>query len=122
MTALAHFPWESEGSAFGVVTGDLMTQGYGYEVCCLVLLCSALAAFMSTADSTVIGIVNVVCVDVTKGSIFPAISDKATLYLSKIASFTILLSAALISFDKTLDDHWAYEELIDWLLALLWVT
>eukprot|EP00493_Phyllostaurus_siculus_P023516 UN23852 len=90
MQAAAHFPKEaSEGghSAFGLVTADLMTKGAGYELACLVLLCACLAAFMSTADSTVIGIANVATVDVIKGSVKPNSKDTTLLYGSKAMSF-----------------------------------
>lgn len=125
MQAAAHFPKEaSEGghSAFGLVTADLMTKGAGYEFACLILLCACLAAFMSTADSTVIGIANVATVDVVKGSVKPNTKDTTLLWGSKAMSFLALGAAVLISFHDDLKTKDGFITLIDWLTAFLWIT
>merc|ERR1719499_1147645 len=99
-----------------------MTKGIGYELICLVTLCSSLAAFMSTSDSTVIGIANVASVDIIQGSLKPNANPKHILYGSKFISFAVLGAGAWLSFDEGLNNVDGYRTIIDWLIAFLWVT
>lgn len=57
---------ESKGSAFAVVTGEMIDHGGFSELVAVVASCSALAAIMSTADSVIIGANNLLTVEWVK--------------------------------------------------------
>jgi len=121
LTAASQFPWDTD-HAFGIVTADLMTQNVGYELICLVVLCACLAAFMSTADSTTIGITSVLSIDVVRGTCCPTLRSTYVMYISKVLSLIILMVSAAVATSKDLEDPDAYINLVDWLLAMLWFT
>merc|ERR1719461_2733482 len=100
---------------------DLMTKSVGLEILGLISLTAAMAAFMSTADSTAIGITSCLSQDVIQ-DIFPDLRSTYVLYISKVLSIITLMLAATITtrdFFQTAD---AYTECIDLLLCFLWFT
>jgi len=133
LIASAEFPWFTmpmdfdkryapKRYAFEIIIGDLAVKGPGYEALCLITLCACLAAFMSTADSTVNGCTNVFSVDILQGTLFPNMNPTHVLYASKLCSLITLVAGACCSFLLPTDNDASYFLLIDLCLGFLWVT
>eukprot|EP00463_Aulacantha_scolymantha_P004490 TRINITY_DN560_c0_g1_i1.p2 TRINITY_DN560_c0_g1~~TRINITY_DN560_c0_g1_i1.p2 ORF type:complete len:375 (-),score=54.37 TRINITY_DN560_c0_g1_i1:23-1147(-) len=77
---------------FGVMMGKILSKSVWNATVVTIVLTSSLAAIMSTADSALIAVSNVVCVDLAKGWITPSFTDKQVLMVGKVSS---VVSAAI---------------------------
>eukprot|EP00041_Stephanoeca_diplocostata_P031033 m.956304 g.956304 ORF g.956304 m.956304 type:complete len:665 (+) comp23872_c0_seq45:311-2305(+) len=86
------------GSAFPVITSELIDRGGFSEIVAVIASCSAVAAVMSTADSTIIGANNVLTVEWGKHLFCPWATDRQLAYVSKVVCPVFAVGALLFSF------------------------
>lgn len=77
---------------FGRIMEDILSRGLGNAVVVTIVLTSSLAAIMSTADSALIGLSNVISVDIFKGWLAPSYNERKLVMVGKISS---IISAAI---------------------------
>jgi len=118
------FPPGSE--PFGVVLSDFMSKGGFAGFVAVIASCSAIAAIMSTADSTIIGVTNVLSMDFLKNGLFQACPSLDTArnmtIFSKVTSLVITvigISVALYDEELSKDDS-VYGKLISIQNMILW--
>lgn len=103
-----------------------MNRGGFPEFVAVIASCSAIAAIMSTADSAVIGVTNVVSMDFLKNWLFIAKPDldtpKFMNIFSKVTSaIIVLLGVCVALYDEELNnDSSVYGRMISWQNMLLW--
>eukprot|EP00931_Biecheleriopsis_adriatica_P051595 TRINITY_DN29943_c0_g1_i1.p1 TRINITY_DN29943_c0_g1~~TRINITY_DN29943_c0_g1_i1.p1 ORF type:complete len:680 (+),score=114.29 TRINITY_DN29943_c0_g1_i1:243-2042(+) len=83
-------------TAFSAVTDQLLQTGPVQYFVVAVMLCSTLAAIMSTADSALMGASSIVSIDVFKGILFPPASHTATVRAGMASSFFFCTTAFLL--------------------------
>jgi Na+/proline symporter len=71
------------GGAFAAVTGVMIDKGGFPELVAVVAACSALAAIMSTADSTIIGANNLLTVEWVKNFLWRSASPRQLVWVAK---------------------------------------
>merc|ERR1719461_1880559 len=67
---------------------EVLSKNAGNAAVVTIVLTSSLAAIMSTADSALIGLSNVVSVDIFKGWLTPTYSEQKLVIVGKVSSFT----------------------------------
>lgn len=90
---------DAQGSAFAVVTGKMIDIGGFAEIVAVVAACSALAAIMSTADSSIIGANNLLTVEWVKNFLWRGASPQQLAYVSKGVTVCFAVAALLFSFN-----------------------
>lgn len=93
MTARANFPTDNSGDVFGIFMSDLATKSGFSMFVVLLILCSAVAAIMSTADSCLIGLSNVFTQDVIHGWLLPSWGEEALVKSGKMVSTVAMVIA-----------------------------
>jgi Na+/proline symporter len=71
------------GGAFAAVTGVMIDKGGFPELVAVVAACSALAAIMSTADSTIIGANNLLTVEWVKNFLWRSATPRQLVWVAK---------------------------------------
>lgn len=77
---------------------QLIDRGGLSEIVAVVASCSAVAAVMSTADSTIIGANNVLTIEWGKHLFCPRATDRQLAYVSKVVCPLFAVGALLFSF------------------------
>jgi Na+/proline symporter len=111
---------------FSTLLSEFMNRGGFPEFVAVIASCSAIAAIMSTADSAIIGVTNVLSMDFMKNWLFinnPNLdTPKFMSYFSKITSAIICLIGVTVAlYDDALNtDKSVYGRMISWQNMLLW--
>lgn len=80
------------GGAFAAVTGVMIDTGGFSELVAVVASCSALAAIMSTADSTIIGANNLLTVEWIKNFLWRGATPRQLVWVAKAVTVIFAVS------------------------------
>jgi Na+/proline symporter len=121
----AYYP--NSYTPFGVVLAYLMDKGGFNEFVAVIASVSAIAAIMSTTDSAILGVSNLISRDVMQNLLFKRMdwtgerSNKALMVIGKITSGCIMLIAICFAlYYEDLNDSTVYSRLLTWQNGLLW--
>jgi len=125
ITAKALYPGEMTNgeTAFSVMSNHLRAEGGFPAFLGVLLVASAIAAIMSTADSVAISASSIVTLDVVKPIVNGAMgfkcSDKVFIFCSKMISATLIFASCEIALsDRIYWDPLAYSDIVTWQGAL----
>ncbi len=95
----------SANAAFGVLLSDMMNKGGVAEFVAVVASCSAVAAVMSTADSCIIGLTNVLSRDFLNNWLFVLKPSYKTDRFASLASKLTSLAITIVAISVTLNPN-----------------
>lgn len=115
----------ASNAGFGFITNSLMSQGGFRMVIGILAVCASFAAIMSTTDSTVLTISNMITTDVVRNGIAPDISARNLSLASKFSSMVSIISctAFALYYDPLYDTSLGYSiygRLISFQNTILW--
>merc|ERR1719230_688021 len=115
----------ASNAGFGFITNAMMAQGGFRMVIGILAVCASFAAIMSTTDSTVLTISNMITTDIVRNGIAPDISAKNLDFASKFASMVSIISctAFALYYDPLYDTSLGYSiygRLISFQNTILW--
>jgi len=107
---------------FAVIIDNMANIGGGPEYIAAIGAVAAIAAMMSTVDSALISLTNLVSTDFLRNWLLKNASDKIMLRVCKVISLVTIMGCVSIAlYDKKLNsDDNVYATLIEWQSSLLW--
>eukprot|EP00038_Savillea_parva_P023997 m.42791 g.42791 ORF g.42791 m.42791 type:complete len:926 (-) comp6321_c0_seq1:159-2936(-) len=107
---------------FAIILDDLSNRGGGPEYIAAIGGVGAIAAMMSTVDSALISVTNLLSTDFLRNWLMKGASDKLLLHVCKVISLVSIIGCVAIAlYDKKLNnDPNVYSTLIEWQSSLLW--
>ncbi|CAM9133219.1 unnamed protein product, partial [Ectocarpus fasciculatus] len=94
---------DSDGTAFGIISGELYDRGGFKKVVSCIMMCAGLAAISSTADSALIAMSHLVSEDLYQKKFRPGATQTETVLISKLCSLIVVVMAICMTLNDGFD-------------------
>jgi Na+/proline symporter len=94
---------DSDGTAFGIISGELYDRGGFQQAVSCVMMCAGLAAISSTADSALIAMSHLVSEDLYQKKFRPNATQTETVLVSKVCSLVVVMLAICVTLVEGFD-------------------
>lgn len=103
LVCVARLNEDEDGTAFGIVSGELYDRGGFKRMVSCIMMCAGLAAISSTADSALISMSHMISEDLYQKKYKPTATQTETVWISKICSLLVVVLAICMTLIEGLD-------------------